>query len=83
MIFLSKNEKSFEINDESMRIFSSIFPPDVNISERQAQALAHSIRVNGTGLLKHAQHLFLWNNLTNSILVIKIFKFGFYLVYLI
>jgi hypothetical protein len=49
-------------------IFDSIFPPDVNISERQAQALAHSIRVNGTGLLKHAQHLFLWNNLTNSIL---------------
>ncbi len=55
-----------------MRIFSSIFPPDVNISERQAQALANAIRANGTSLLKHARSLFLWNNLTNSILVIKI-----------
>jgi hypothetical protein len=44
----------------------------VNISERQAQALANAIRANGTSLLKHARSLFLWNNLTNSILVIKI-----------
>jgi hypothetical protein len=49
-------------------IFDSIFPPDVNISERQAQALAHSIRINGTSLLKHARNIFLWKNLTNSIL---------------
>ena len=54
-------------------IFSSIFPPDVNISERQAQALANSIRANGTSLLKHARNLFLWNNLTNSTLVINMF----------
>jgi hypothetical protein len=40
----------------------------VNISERQAQALANSIRVHGTSLLKQARSLFLWNNLTNSIL---------------
>jgi len=54
-------------------IFDSIFPPDVNISERQAQALANSIRINGTNLLKNARNLFLWNNLPNSIL------FGFVL----
>ena len=48
---------------------SSIFPPDMNISERQAQALATSIRVNGTNLLKFARNLFLWKNLTNSTLV--------------
>lgn len=47
-------------------IFDSIFPPDVNVSERQAQAMANCIRANGTSLLKHARNLFLWNNLTNS-----------------
>jgi len=49
-------------------IFESIFPPDVHISERQAQAFANYIRANGTSLLKHARNLFLWNNLTNSII---------------
>jgi len=60
-------------------IFDSIFPPDVNISERQAQALAHSFRVNGTSLLKHARNLFLWNNLTNSILFGLILFVFFYI----
>ena len=41
----------------------------MNISERQAQALANSIRVHGTSLLKQARSLFLWNNLANSIIV--------------
>ncbi len=45
----------------------------MNISEQQAKALANSIRVNGTSLLKHARTLFLWENLTNSILVIEDF----------
>jgi hypothetical protein len=44
----------------------------VNISERQAQALANAIRANGTNALKTARNLFLWNNLTNSIIVINI-----------
>ncbi len=44
----------------------------MNISERQAQALANAIRANGTNALKTARNLFLWNNLTNSIIVINI-----------
>ena len=44
----------------------------MNITERQAQALASAIRANGTSLLRNARSLFLWNNLTNSILVISI-----------
>ena len=57
-------------------LFSSIFPPDVNISERQAQALANVVRANGTNLLKNARSLFLWHNLTNSVLVNRIFEGG-------
>jgi len=49
--------------------FSSIFTSDVHVSERQAQALANYIRANGTSVLRQARSLFLWNNLTNSILV--------------
>jgi len=49
-------------------IFDTIFSSDVHISERQAQSLAHYIRINGTTVLKHARSLFLWNNLTNSII---------------
>jgi len=49
-------------------IFDSIFPPDVHVSERQAQALANNIRVNGTTILKQARNLFLWNNLSHSVL---------------
>ncbi|CAF0816296.1 unnamed protein product [Adineta steineri] len=49
-------------------IFDSIFPSDVTISERQAQAIAHAIHVNGTKLLRHARNIFLWNNLVNSTL---------------
>jgi len=60
-------------------IFDSIFPPDVNISERQAQALAHSIRINGTSLLKHARNIFLWKNLTNSILFGLVLFLFFYI----
>jgi len=57
----------------------------VNISERQAQALANAIRANGTSLLKTARSLFLWNNLTNSITVINIkilFKLKFQLYFI-
>jgi hypothetical protein len=64
------------IHVASLLQFSSIFPPDMNISERQAQALATSIRVNGTNLLKFARNLFLWKNLTNSVLVRKNNVFG-------
>jgi len=60
-------------------IFDSIFPPDVNISEKQAQALANSIRVNGTNLLKQARNLFLWNNLTNSFLFGLVLFLCFYI----
>jgi hypothetical protein len=49
--------------------FSSIFTSDVHVSERQAQALANYIRANGTTILRQARSLFLWNNLTNSIIV--------------
>jgi hypothetical protein len=49
-------------------IFDSIFSSDIHISERQAQALANSIRANGTTVLRQARSLFLWNNLTNSII---------------
>ncbi|CAF1124036.1 unnamed protein product [Adineta ricciae] len=48
--------------------FEAIFSPDVSISERRAQEIAHSIRINGTHLLQHARDLFLWKNLTNSVL---------------
>lgn len=41
----------------------------MNVSERQTQAIANAIRINGTSLLKQARSLFLWKNLTNSILV--------------
>ena len=73
MIYLSKDElkkRKFLIDKNNFRL---IFPPDVNISERQAQAIANTLRANGTALLKQARSLFLWNNLTNSILVIIIF----------
>jgi hypothetical protein len=49
--------------------FDSIFSSDIHISERQAQALANYIRANGTSVLRQARSLFLWNNLTNSIIV--------------
>jgi len=60
-------------------IFDSIFPPDVNVSERQAQALANAIRANGTSLLKTARSLFLWNNLTSSILFGLVLFLFFYI----
>jgi len=49
-------------------IFDSIFSSDLHITERQAQALANCIRANGTTVLRQARSLFLWNNLTNSII---------------
>lgn len=55
----------------------SIFPPDVNVSERQTQAIANAIRIHGTNLLKQARSLFLWKNLTNSILVNSIGRYSF------
>jgi hypothetical protein len=60
-------------------VFDSIFPPDVNITERQAQALAHAVRVNGTSLLKNARSLFLWHNLTNSVLFGLVLFLFFYI----
>jgi len=60
-------------------IFESIFPPDVNVSERQAQALANYIRSNGTSLLKHGRNLFLWDNITNSTLFGLILFVFFYI----
>jgi len=60
-------------------IFESIFPPDVNISERQAQALANNIRVNGTHVLKIARNLFLWDNLTSSIIFGHLLFISFYI----
>jgi hypothetical protein len=60
-------------------IFDTIFPPDMTISERQAQALANNIRTNGTHLLKQAHSLFLWNNLTNSIIFGLILFVFFYI----
>lgn len=50
-------------------IFDTIFSPDLHISERQAHALANSIRANGTMLLRQGRNLFLWNNLTSSTMV--------------
>jgi hypothetical protein len=70
MIYSSKKLIDFEKKKNNNNfIFSSIFPPDVNISERQAQVLANAIRANGTSLLKLARNLFLWQNLTNSVIV--------------
>jgi Flp pilus assembly protein TadB len=60
-------------------VFESIFPPDVNVSERQAQALANYIRSNGTSLLKHGRNLFLWDNITNSTLFGLILFVFFYI----
>lgn len=60
-------------------IFDSIFAADLNISERQAHALANAIRANGTTLLRQGRSLFLWNNLTNSILFGLILFVCFYI----
>lgn len=60
-------------------VFDSIFASDLNISERQAQALANSIRANGTTLLRQARSLFLWNNLTNSTLFGLVLFLCFYI----
>jgi len=49
-------------------LFDTLFASDVHISERQAHALANYIRANGTTVLRQARSLFLWNNLTNSII---------------
>ena len=68
MIFLS-TKKPFFISFSLINLFSSLFSSDVHVSERQAQALAHYIRVNGTTIVRQARNLFLWNNLTNSIIV--------------
>lgn len=49
----------------------SLFSSDLHVSERQAQALANYVRANGTSILRQARNLFLWHNLTNSVLVKK------------
>lgn len=48
---------------------SSLLSSDIHVSEKQAQALANYIRANGTTILRQGRNLFLWNNLTQSILV--------------
>jgi len=60
-------------------IFDSLFTSDVHISEKQAQEMANFIRANGTGLLKQGRSLFLWNNLTNSIIFGLILFVFFYI----
>jgi len=60
-------------------IFESIFSSDLHISERQAQELANYIRANGTTLLRQARRIFLWNNLTNSIIFGLILFVCFYI----
>ncbi|CAF1318117.1 unnamed protein product [Rotaria sordida] len=59
-------------------IFDSMFSSDMHISDRQAQALANYIRTNGTMILRQARSLFLWNNLTNSIIFGLILFMCFY-----
>lgn len=59
-------------------VLESIFSSDVHISERQAHALANSIRANGTTILRQARNLFLWHNLTNSIIFGFILFLAFY-----
>lgn len=49
-------------------VLESIFSSDVHISERQAHAFANYVRANGTTILRQARNLFLWHNLTNSII---------------
>jgi len=60
-------------------IFDSIFPADVNVTERHAQALANAVRANGTSVLRQARSLFLWQNLTNSILFGLVLFLFFYI----
>ncbi|UJR10633.1 hypothetical protein I4U23_014830 [Adineta vaga] len=60
-------------------IFDSLFTSDMHISERQAQALASYVRTNGTSIIRQARSLFLWNNLTNSILFGLILFASFYI----
>ncbi|CAF3319179.1 unnamed protein product [Rotaria socialis] len=49
-------------------VFDSMFSPNIHISDRQAQAFADYVCQNGTSVLRQARSLFLWNNLTNSII---------------
>ncbi|CAF1162333.1 unnamed protein product [Rotaria sordida] len=60
-------------------IFDSMFPPDMSISEQKARDLANAIRVNGTSVLKHSRNLFLWKNLTTSI-IFGVILFAFFYI---
>lgn len=60
-------------------IFDTMFTSDMHISDRQAQALASYIRTNGTSILRQGRSLFLWNNLTNSILFGLVLFASFYI----
>ncbi|CAF1253075.1 unnamed protein product [Adineta ricciae] len=60
-------------------IFDAMFSSEIHISEQQAQALASYVRKNGTSILRQARSLFLWNNLTNSILFGLILFATFYI----
>ena len=77
MIYSSMSISSKKKHNEENEFSRSIFPPDVNVSERQTQAIANAIRIHGTNLLKQARSLFLWKNLTNSILVNFIRRYSF------
>lgn len=54
-------------------ILENFFSADIHISDQQAHAMANYIRINGTSVLRQTRNLFLWDNLTNSII------FGFVL----
>jgi len=54
-------------------LFGTLVPMDVSVSQDTAQAVSNFVQKNGTKTLKMARHLFLWENLTESII------FGFVL----
>ncbi|CAF1969444.1 unnamed protein product [Rotaria magnacalcarata] len=60
-------------------IFDSMFSPNIHISDRQAKALADYVCQNGTSVLRQARSLFLWNNLTNSIIFGLVLFIFFYI----
>jgi len=53
------------VNDD---MFDSLVPPDMNVSYQQSQDIADSICQNSTKALKTARNLFLWKNLTHSVI---------------
>ncbi|CAF1231484.1 unnamed protein product, partial [Didymodactylos carnosus] len=50
-------------------LFGSLVPLDVSVSQDTARAISDFVHKNGTKTLKMARHLFLWENLTDSVIV--------------